>query len=258
MPNPRPESEVLITSLADQLIIGTMLGDGGIAVPCANPRLSITHRLEDLPYLEWKYGILKNCGLVEAPLHFPSYERSARLNSICTPALWKYRRMFYDGVGRKQVTKDIADSLTPLSLAVWYMDDGSFIPYDHKNSRITIFTLAFTEQEVSLLRQKIEDKFNVKFRVKSYRSGWILELSRQLEAFSFITTVTPYMHPCMARKYPALKQPSSHRSMSPEARGQFKIKMQKLWDNPEWRERTIKARHYENRRLPISFQAGRA
>lgn len=200
MPAPIPEYRVHITTLVDQLIVGTLFGDAHAAVPCKNPRLSITHSIKDLLYLEWKYDILSSCGLVESPIHFPSYERSGRINSICHTSLWKYRRLFYPN-GRKTITPDAMNMLTPLSLAVWYMDDGNF--YHRNNSgTIRLYTLAFSEDENRLAARILRERFGFQLNVTPYRSKFILTTSRGKDVVSFHNTVRAYIHPCMVRKCP--------------------------------------------------------
>ena len=58
-----------------------------------------------------------------------------------TSLLWLYK-LFYDHNKLKRVPKNIADFLTPLSLAIWISDDGGF-----HNSGVRIHTNCFTKEE---------------------------------------------------------------------------------------------------------------
>ena len=42
------------------------------------------------------------------------------------PELGELRQVVYLGDGKKHLTWEYLKALTPLALAVWYMDDGSF------------------------------------------------------------------------------------------------------------------------------------
>lgn len=254
MPSEIPNSKVLITSQAEQLIIGTGLGDGCIQVPFKNPRLSVVHRIEDLGYLRWKYGILKSVGLIRAPILFPNYENSATLYTICHSSLWEYRCMLYKN-GGKVLSRKVLEMLTPFSLAIWYMDDGNFTLSSSKRSaRITIYTLAFSKEENDLASAYLSDKFGFLFMVKPYRTSYVLQMVRGKAVAAFMDTVRPYIHPTMVRKCPDVNIVTERRFCE-EAKRKLKrlaaernqaevmrARVRKLWQDPNYKARWHLAR----------------
>ena len=104
------------------IITGTLLGDG--AMRCkANALLEINHSFKQRGYVDWMYRHL--AGLVSTP---PAQRQgnggrvAYRFVTRSLPELTPFYHRFYGG-GEKRVPEGI--ELTPLALAVWFMDDGS-------------------------------------------------------------------------------------------------------------------------------------
>ena len=72
-----------------------------------------------------------------------------------TNLLWLYK-LFYNHSKQKRVPKNIADLLTPFSLAIWLSDCGVY------HNGIILNTYCFTKEEVILLSLALETKFNIK------------------------------------------------------------------------------------------------
>ena len=109
-----------LTETQTSLIIGSLLGDG--AMRCkANALLEINHSFNQRTYVDWKYHILADLvGSPPKPRRGNGRRIAYRFTTLSSPQLTPYYRAFYRD-GRKVVPYV---SLTPLSLAVWFMDDG--------------------------------------------------------------------------------------------------------------------------------------
>ena len=68
-----------------------------------------------------------------------------------------YADLFLNNEGKKIIPTNIADHLTPRSLAFWIMDDGQQV----KRGGVTLCTDSFNSSEVSILRKALSDKFNI-------------------------------------------------------------------------------------------------
>ncbi|UCD54888.1 MAG: hypothetical protein JSV93_05070 [Candidatus Omnitrophota bacterium] len=88
----------------------------------ANALLEINHSFRQKAYVDWKYENL--CNLVSSP---PRARRGKgvrvayRFTTKSLPELTHFYRKFYKN-GKKIIPNDL--KLNPLSLAVWFMDDG--------------------------------------------------------------------------------------------------------------------------------------
>ena len=103
------------------LIVGTLLGDG--AMRCkVNALIEINHSAEQKAYVDWKHQQLAELvGTPPKPRNGNGGRVAYRFTTLSRPELTPYFRAFYPN--GKKVVPDVA--LTPLALAVWFMDDGS-------------------------------------------------------------------------------------------------------------------------------------
>jgi hypothetical protein len=104
-----------------ELVLGCLLGDG--AMRCkTNALLEINHSFQQRAYVDFKHQHL-------APLvRTPPRKRNGNGGRIAyrfvtrsLPELTPFYRQFY--VGRRKVIPELV--LAPLTMAVWFMDDGS-------------------------------------------------------------------------------------------------------------------------------------
>ena len=108
-----------------QLILGSLMGDGYLSPNTrgrSGTRFRMGHGAKQAAYLDWKVEMLGNIpcsrstnatGAVFADVH-------------PLPELAELHEAVYFGDGKKHLTWEYLKALTPLALAVWYMDDGCF------------------------------------------------------------------------------------------------------------------------------------
>ena len=141
-----------LTETQRSLIIGSLLGDG--AMRCkANALLEINHSIEQQQYVDWKYRILADLvGTSPKPRRGNGGRVAYRFTTLSLPQLTPYYRAFYCG-GRKIVPPI---QLTPLVMAVWFMDDGS-------KSRHALYlnTQQFSQGHQQLLIDMLKDQWGV-------------------------------------------------------------------------------------------------
>lgn len=113
--------DMALSTAQHSVVIGTLLGDG--AMRCKrNALLEINHCAAQKPYVDWKYILLRDLVRTPPRLRNGNGARHAyRFTTLSLPVLTPYYRTFYDAQ-KKRVPNLL---LTPLALAVWFMDDGS-------------------------------------------------------------------------------------------------------------------------------------
>jgi len=108
-----------------QLVLGGLLGDANLS-PNRRGRDGVRFRLghgaKQHDYLDWKVSMLGN---------IPCSRRVGEGGSVFAdftplPELAELQRTVYMGDGKKTITEEYLKALTPLALAIWFMDDGSF------------------------------------------------------------------------------------------------------------------------------------
>ncbi len=181
-----------------EILNGTMLGDGGIA-------LAGRHR--DLPYFTYGHSekqselttyiakalktsisvINKKSGFSKTPFY---------KTSSAHPYFSKLHDDWYH-TGEKQVPKDL--EITPLTLAWWYMDDGSRCwskRKDRTNPNLTyesthLYTNGFSEESVNLLLSKLQ-LLGLSGRKYNRGTGWYIIFSKK-EGRKLQNMVAPYI-----------------------------------------------------------------
>ena len=102
------------------IIIGSLLGDGSMRCK-THALLEINHSIHQQGYVDWKYSQLKNLVRTAPKLRRGNGLRIAyRFTTLSLPQLTPIYREFYRE-GKKIVPRL---ELKPLSVAVWFMDDG--------------------------------------------------------------------------------------------------------------------------------------
>ena len=107
-----------------QLILGSLMGDGNLSrtAGAAGTRFRMGHGAKQAAYLDWKVSLLGNIPCAR----MTNAKGSVFADFTPLPELSELHDAVYFGDGQKHLTWDYLKSLTPLALAVWYMDDGCF------------------------------------------------------------------------------------------------------------------------------------
>ncbi len=115
------------------------------------------------------------------------------------------RKQFYRD-GRKVVPTNIKDlCASPITLAVWFMDDGRLDYRVRSHYAYRISTDSFTQDEVVLLQEMLLVRFGIQStlhmslcRGKRYPQIYVGSTGRD----AFYQTVEPYILPCFRYKLP--------------------------------------------------------
>ena len=116
-----------LTDIQHQVLIGSLFGDGSISMASrTKARFGEGHSTEQKEYLEWKAALLHPFVTEVRPRKQYS-GTSYYISSLSLEFLVPYFKEWYptpvDGKWTKSIPKGA--TLTPLSLAIWYMDDGN-------------------------------------------------------------------------------------------------------------------------------------
>jgi recombination protein RecA len=108
-----------------QMVLGGLLGDANISPNRRGGRgvrFRMGHGPKQVAYLDWKASMFGNIDQSR------SVRRDGCVHVDLTPLpeLSELHGVVYFGGGTKHITEDYLKALTPLALAVWYMDDFSF------------------------------------------------------------------------------------------------------------------------------------
>lgn len=182
-----------LTETQTSVIIGTLLGDGYMRCK-DNAHLEINHSFQQRKYVDWQYRILENLVLTPPKKQLGKGARVAyRFATRSLPVLTEFYRKFYIN-GRKVVPKDL--TITRLSLAVWFMDDGS------RSRSATYFnTQQFKDEDQVRLIHLLRDQFGLKSNLNKDKEYWRIRLSTK-SSKRLVELVKPLVLPIFYYKFP--------------------------------------------------------
>ena len=188
-----------------QVVLGSLMGDGNLS-PNRRDRNGVRFRLghgaRQAGYLDWKVSLLGNI-----PVNRRVDERDACFTPL--PELGELQRAVYMVPGRKTITEEYLKALTPLALAIWFMDDGSFTVRskgvqqrtEGGSGRVQFCVEAMTEGSRDRLVAYLRDThgFDVSWRRADAAQKAVLTFSTA-SSKAFLDLVAPYVHPSMDYK----------------------------------------------------------
>ena len=180
-----------LTKRQYEIIVGTVLGDGFLQkTGKLNSRLRLEHSAKQKEYIFWK---VKNLGRVfeGAPIFLARTHPITkkiynyfRIQSNSMPELGKIHTIFYPN-GKKKIPKNLDEILSPLSLAVWYMDDGYYSNRDHSGY---LYLGKTGEDEAKIAKEAIRKNFSLNPTILNKKNkGFVIYFSpREMKKFSAI------------------------------------------------------------------------
>lgn len=149
------------TTRQQKIILGSILGDGGVYVKKGYPRAyyAVKQSSRYSEYVNWLFSELRNL----CPSEIKQRKDNRQLYFYSSPSEYftKIQLLFYkDRV--KKVPENIKEILkSPLSLAVWFMDDGTldYRPKDH--CAFHLCTNCFSKEDTKILIDTLNENFGI-------------------------------------------------------------------------------------------------
>jgi recombination protein RecA len=191
-----------------QVILGSLMGDGNLSPNRrgrSGTRFRLGHGAKQVSYLDWKVSLLGNIECARTV----NAKGAAFADFTPLPELGELHDVVYFGDGKKHLTWDYLKALTPLALAVWYMDDGSFTLRSKGlqertlggSGRIEICVEAMSSGSRERLVQYLRDshRLDVRLRLAGSAQKAVLVFSTAATE-RFQKLIAPYVHPSMEYK----------------------------------------------------------
>lgn len=184
------------------LLVGSLLGDcHAERVSSGGVRFIFRQSAVRKEYIFWLHNFFNTRGYCSnnLPVYYTQKTGDKLLGYYrfgtyrFTSLLYLYK-LFYTHNKRKVIPANIAGILTPLSVAILIMDDGTW-----KKPGVRIATNCFTKEEVELLSLALFTKFGIKSTLHKNNSNFQLYIKQ--ESISLLKElVLPYMIPSMHYK----------------------------------------------------------
>jgi hypothetical protein len=176
------QEQFVLTQDLQSILVGLYLGDLYVrkSAGCVNPRLEFGQGTIHEDYLLHLYELFKDfCSSSPQIRNLPPHSKTRKVYSsiyfrtYSLPCFNELYNTFYFE-GKKLIPSYIGDLLTPLSLAYWISDDGSF---DKRDRALVLSTQSFTLAEVEVLVEVLTQKFGLKCTINKNNGGFIIRIS---------------------------------------------------------------------------------
>ena len=183
-----------LTWIQEQIITGLVLGDGSIGNHGRS--IEFSHLSSKSQYIEWLLKMMGNMAGNPHKIRTSGYgSEILPARTISCYGIKEYAEKFISD-GKKIIPKDI--ELSPISLAVFFMDDGSLVRGPGQEDRCAFAMNDYDEQSVDNFINALETQMHIK-AVKFNSKGWNIRLhAREFEKLEMI--VSPYICECMQYK----------------------------------------------------------
>lgn len=203
-PHPKPVLDYMI---------GNLLGDGSLEHRANATRFVFSQEGRNQEYLHWLHAQYATYGYCSP--HMPKQHRRIGKGNTIRWVLrfrtWSYSSLnwlyesFYTRPEpcfpphRKRIPKDIDQWLTPRSLAVWFMDDGS-VSGNPSTGGLKIATQCFSQEDLWRVQEALQSNFQIGSSLhRAKKEQWVLAFG-QKDAKAFAALIDEWMHPSMRYK----------------------------------------------------------
>lgn len=189
----RKNLTLALTGKQREILIGCILGDAHIQ---PKGKICIEQSTHQQEYVSWKYHELKNLSYPALPREI--FRKDAR-NGKEYHSMYFYLRQYFRSwreifyQGNMKIFPDNL-ILTPLSLAVWYMDDGCL-----SKGKSTISIEGFDEEN----RNKVQKTFLEQFHIETVIGKSKKLVIKKKSQDAFYQLISPHVIPSMEYKIPS-------------------------------------------------------
>lgn len=182
-----------LTQSEFDILLGSILGDGYIT---KLGRIQIEQGKKQKGYLEWKYEMLKN--IVSTRITIAKRKGLSGRNTT-SYRFWtkqyfhSWRNYFYPS-GEKIIPDEIEELFSPLSLAVWFMDDG----FLRKKNSVAIATDRFSGEDLEKISQALLNRYQIEVSIVNRGRVYFGRDATQ----KFIEIISPHIIQAMEYKLP--------------------------------------------------------
>ena len=180
------------TQVQKDILIGSLLGDGSLRKGNREDSyiFRISHCEKQKEYLEWKSQFFEG-KLVRNKKGFYQFDgRSSFLYSDF------YKDFYKESSVKRHIPRGL--HLSPLSLAVWYMDDGSYNNQSKKS--IEIYTQTFYKEDVEDLVNTLNKDYGFNCTIR-YKNDKPVVVFNRKDSETFLNLIKDFVPSCMGYKF---------------------------------------------------------
>ena len=182
------------------LLVGLLLGDGTIS---SNYVFKLSHSEAQREFLEWKIDLLNKFGFKnnggKEYISTCGYNKGNKVlysQMSLNPTIKALRRTVY--TPKKHITRRLLNWLTPIGLAIWYMDDGCINVNTSKQRSSIQHTIKIATcvdlDTAQVVIDYFKEVWDVQFRpFKEGKGTYSIASSTESDCAAFIQIIRPYI-----------------------------------------------------------------
>lgn len=190
----RKNLELRLSEEQMSILIGSILGDAYIY---PQGKVCLEQAQSHKEYLFWKYSNLRSAAYPKVAKVIRNDKRTKTQTISWRFFLRQYfrplRNTFYRD-NKKVIPRSITPWLSPLLLAVWYMDDG----YLDKKTYPIFMSECFSKKDNNFLVKSLKEKFHINSFINNRNRIRL----RKRSAERFFKLIEPFIHETMRYKLP--------------------------------------------------------
>ena len=209
----RKKTEEKLTQRQKEIIYGSLMGDAKRNDKRYGSSVGFGHSDKQEDYLKWKYAELENLTNKTSLKKYSNYDErydktyiSWRFYTKANTEIEAILSQFYKK--DKQITREILDNLTELSIAVWHMDDAMM--YFAHNRRIKtgydispeirICTDSFSKQSCDNMTEWFKEKWGINSHLRENKPDQYRIIIDNSSVRKYVSLIRPHIIPSMLYK----------------------------------------------------------
>ena len=196
----------ILTSQQKEILTGLFLGDGCI-IPCANKTAEVQNscKKEKEEYIDYLIDILNGCYYKNEKNYISGYgSEMVRAKSHRSASLYDYFNKIttLKNKGNDKLKEALVDNFTPLSMAIFYMDDGSLSHSEKQKDRALFAICDYSEKDAKIICKCFE-KYGIHPVLYRDTAGYNRLRLNTDDAYKMFNLICKYIPPIMRYKLPA-------------------------------------------------------
>lgn len=189
----------------EDVILGTLLGDAWIQrqvrknkIKTDNYNYIFAFEQSTRAFVEWKAKLIGLPFTIKERDRFDKRTLKLYHTVHCHLSLNKKQKEFYYNLfytPKKEVSIEILNKLTNLSVAIWFLDDGN-IYYNGNNCHLTLSVNGFSKESKNCIIGWFQEKYNITFKF----SQKAIRITSKRECLKFMQIIKDYIPECMKHK----------------------------------------------------------
>lgn len=191
--------EITFSREQEEVLYGTLLGDAYMTNPAKNNKkhafLSLEHSTKQQAYCTWKAELLGMAYYTRDryDVRTDKTYHSMVCYSAVSPTYNDIYKKVYPTGQFKRLNEDILNSIGPLGLAIWYMDDGCTM---YEGRRAKLCTERYTLLEQQVIQQWFADKWNLHPTIQEKPSNGTMKyilVFDVVDTYSLLNIIRPFV-----------------------------------------------------------------